>query len=316
MLRTALIAAALTVLVAVAPAPAPAATLAVRGVGTAGPTLHAGPPGVVVSTIAPGQVEAHTVATGAHAPVAAPGPDCALTDSAGTSLLWQCATGSGLPDGVVTDLVSGAAFPLAPPATYLDPARDSEASWASYEEIGTRWLRIVIRGYHWQRSRFVDRATGAARRPDPPDARADTDVDLDDPALVHHLCAGVRRLPVVNPAFPIDEVPGPIVRRGGTAVAVTGKGLTLMRCGKAPRLLDRCRRSRCAPVVDARVVAWATGDLIRVYDRRTGRITTRELAGAVTSLVSAGAPGALAASVAGAAGPATGPYRLVAITAR
>jgi hypothetical protein len=316
MLRTALIAAALTVLAAGAAAPAPAVTLTVRGVGTTGPVLHAGPPGVVVSTVAPGMVEAHTLATGAHAPVAAPGPDCVLTDAAGASLLWQCATGGGLPDGVVTDLAGGAAFPLASPATYLDPARDAEASWASYEAIGARWLRIVIRGYHWERSRYVDRATGAARRPDPPDTRADTDVDLDDPALVHRLCGGVRRLPVPNPAFPIDEVPGPIVRRGGTAIAVTAKGLTLMRCGRPPRLLDRCRRSRCAPVVDARVVAWATGDRVRAYDRRTGRIATRALAGAVTSLVGAGSPGALAASVAGAGGPATGPHRLVAITAR
>jgi hypothetical protein len=274
---------AVAIVLAGVPGTAAAADLKLRDSGLT-PTIVRGD-GVqrLALAVGDGPVSVLDIRTRTWSTIPAPA-GCAFADIHHATLLFNCESKLGPFPTAVTYEIATASLATLPALTPYGAAES-----AQYVGIGDRFARMILAGYHYvDEYTFVERATG---RQIHEIARSGQVRDLDDPNLVHPLCAGALKPQVPGGVVDVDGEPAVSGRwTAATSILADASRVQIKRCGTTKaRTIRVCRTVTCSqPVLDDQIVAWTElrrrPALSRLVVRRLGSGRVRRTAWQALSL--------------------------------
>jgi hypothetical protein len=189
----------------------------------------------------------------------------------------QDASTYSLPDMDLVHLPTGAHEEMSRPSQDGCSGGDSNEPRA----VGSQWVKVVSRGYHWTGWCFFNWRSGTveydSQQPQPQDVP-----DLDEPELRSQLCTPLRRRTNPNPD-PYDTQPlffdysfdgtfGLTSGRDRRYESARPGRLLLDQCGRRrPQVLSRCWDGCWMPTLGGDLVTWSEYDEVWVVDLRRMR---------------------------------------------
>ena len=200
--------------------------------------------------------------SGRRVAVPAPRADCAATGVGAGLLLFSCTSRTSPADlGPTIWRLRDRSWSVRTAPAALDLGNVDGIDWVG---AGRSWLRARVRGYHFDVTRFLSRATPEVFPGQP--YGATTTPDLDAPRLTRSVCGPGAPQPVASDPYETRDPYGPVQLSHGWALA--GGAVVLWRCG-ADRTETLCSAACSDGVIRGRDVMWV----------EDGRVAARRLTG-------------------------------------